>query len=168
MRLLPILFFALLSLAQPSQADTKTVYGFIEKATLVEKNITLPAKLDTGAKSSSLHAINIKKIKIDGESYVEFTVPHPDGEAHFVCKYFGKVSIKPRSQEAERLVRPVVWMKIKLGNQEQTVRVNLTDRGRFMYPLLLGRQAIIAFHGLVDPSEKYLSISPTTQKPEPK
>ena|SRR3989338_1757843 len=168
MRLTPILFTALLFLANFCQAETKTIYGFVEKATLVDQNITLPAKLDTGAKSSSLHAINIKKIKINGQSYVEFTVPYPGGESRFVSKYFGKVNIKPRSQEAERLERPVVWMKVKLGNQEQIVRVNLTDRSRFLYPLLLGRQAIIAFHGLVDPSIKYVSITPTTQKSEAK
>lgn len=168
MRLLPILFTALLFLANSCQAETKTIYGFIEKATLVDQNLTLPAKLDTGAKSSSLHAINIKKVKINGEFFIEFTVPHPGGEAHFISKYFGKVNIKPRSKEAERLVRPVVWMKVKLGNQEQVVRVNLTDRSRFLYPLLLGRQAIVAFHGLVDPSIKYLSITPTIQKSEAK
>lgn len=168
MRQIPILLTALLFLAQPCLAETKMIYGFVEKATLVDQNLTLPAKLDTGAKSSSLHAINIKKIKIKGESYIEFTVPHSGGNAHFLCKYFGKVSIKPRSQEADWLIRPVVWMKVRLGNQEQTVRVNLTNRDRFTYPLLLGRQAIIAFHGLVDPSEKYLSVTTVTPKLESK
>lgn len=168
MRLPPIILASLIFFTSQCLAETKTIYGFIEKATLVEQNLTLPAKLDTGAKSSSLHAINIKKVKIAGKSYVKFTVPQPNGDTHFVCEYFGKVSIKPRSQEVERLVRPVVWMKVKLGSQEQTVRVNLTNRGHFMYPLLLGRQAIVAFHGLVDPSQKYMSITPFTQKSEPK
>ncbi len=46
-------------------------------------------------------------------------------------------------------------MRIKLGNDEKTIRVNLTNRKRFIYPLLLGREAIIAFNGTIDPSLKY-------------
>lgn len=155
MRLWALFFISLLSFAGHIYASTKTVYGYIEKATLVDKNITLPAKLDTGAKSSSLHAIHIKREKIDGKSYIRFTVPYNDGEAHFLSEYFGKVSIKARAQELLHITRPVVWMKVKLGNQEQLIRVNLTNRANFMYPLLLGRQAIIAFGGIVDPSVKY-------------
>ncbi len=81
------------------------------------------------------------------------------GEAKFISEYFGKVSIKPRIQEIESIRRPVVWMKIKLGDKEETIRVNLTDRSRFIYPLLLGRQAIVAFNGIVDPSVKYEASS---------
>ena len=46
-------------------------------------------------------------------------------------------------------------MRIKLSDKEQVIRVNLTNRKRFIYPLLLGREAIIAFDGLIDPSLKY-------------
>jgi len=34
----------------------------------------------------------------------------------------------------------------------QSIKVNLTNRKRFIYPLLLGRDAIIAFNGAVDPA----------------
>lgn len=155
MRLLSFFFIVLLSFTQQAMAESKTIYGYIEKATLVEKNIELPAKLDTGARSSSLHAIDIKKIKKNGKTYVQFMVPHDGVLTQFECKYYGTVNIKPRTQEVGRIERPVVWMKIKLGDQEQTIRVNLTNRSNFIYPLLIGRQGIIAFNGLVDPSSKY-------------
>lgn len=166
MRFRSIFALSLLFFASQCSAGTKTVYGFIEKATLVEQNITLPAKLDTGAKSSSLHAINIKKIKKDGKTYIQFTVPHQGGQATFLSEYYGKVSIKPRTQEIEHITRPVVWMKIKLGGQEQVIRVNLTNRANFIYPLLLGRQAIVAFGGLIDPSEKYAVSNKSMHKLE--
>ena len=155
MRLLTIFLMGLLLSTGQVIAGTKTTYGYIENATLVEKNLTLPAKLDTGARSSSLHAIDIKKEKRDGKTYIRFTVPYEGGKTTFVSEYFGKVNIKARTQEIEHITRPVVWMKIKLGGQEQTIRVNLTNRANFIYPLLLGRQAIVAFNGLVDPSIKY-------------
>ncbi len=51
--------------------------------------------------------------------------------------------------------RPVVRMLIQLGEQQQSIRVNLTNRKRFLYPLLLGREALIAFNGVVDPALTY-------------
>lgn len=155
MRFIFIFLTTLLCFTECSAANTKTIYGYIEKATLVDQHLVLPAKLDTGAKSSSLHAIDITKEKINGKTYLHFTVPFQGKKITFLCEYFGKVSIKPRAQEIEHIKRPVVWMKIKLDNQEQMIRVNLTNRANFNYPLLLGRQAIIAFGGLVDPSIKY-------------
>jgi hypothetical protein len=46
-------------------------------------------------------------------------------------------------------------MRLRLGEKEREVRVNLTNRKRFIYPLLLGREAILAFNGLIDPALKY-------------
>lgn len=44
-------------------ADEKKIYGYVEKATLIDKNMTLSAKLDTGAKSASLSAIDIHEVE---------------------------------------------------------------------------------------------------------
>lgn len=166
-----VLFFALLLPTVGScsvvPSNTKSVYGFIEKATLVDQGVTLPAKLDTGARSSSLHAIHIHKVKREGKTYVQFEVPYEGGSTTITCLYYGKVKIKPRAQEIEHITRPVVWLKIRLGDKEQLIRVNLTNRANFIYPLLLGRQAIVAFNGMIDPSAKYLlntSSSPSTEK----
>ncbi len=50
--------------------DTKQIYGYVEKATLVDKNLTLSAKLDTGALSASLSAIDIVKFEKNGLPYL--------------------------------------------------------------------------------------------------
>jgi hypothetical protein len=47
----------------------KTVYGYVEKAKLVDVNLFLPAKLDTGAKSASLSAIDIQEIEKNGKIF---------------------------------------------------------------------------------------------------
>ncbi|MCX7116871.1 MAG: RimK/LysX family protein [Legionellales bacterium] len=140
----------------------KIIFGFIEKATLVSRQLTLSAKLDTGAKSASLNAKNISETTVDGKPYLKFIVPSKEGDISFQCEHVGEVNIKVRAGEVnlnpllrKSIQRPVVLMRIKLGNQERLIRVNLTNRKRFIYPLLLGREAIIAFDGIIDPSLKY-------------
>jgi hypothetical protein len=145
-------------------ASEKIVYGFVEKAILVDKNLSLSAKLDTGAKSASLSAIDIHQIKKDGKTYLQFTVPSKQGEVEFIAEYLGRVNIKTRVGEHLKdqpkhkyLKRPVVLMRIKMGNIIKDIPVNLTNRKRFIYPLLLGRDAINAFSGLVDPSTAFIN-----------
>ena len=150
----------------------KTTYGFIEKATLVDKDLTLSAKLDTGAKSASLNATQINEITENGKPYLSFIVPSKEGDIAFKCEYVGKVHIKVRAGETQMasllrrtIKRPVVLMRIRLDNKESMIRVNLTNRKRFIYPLLLGREAIIAFDGIIDPSLKYTIDSKKPSKP---
>ncbi|MCX7115266.1 MAG: RimK/LysX family protein [Gammaproteobacteria bacterium] len=144
---------------------TKIVCGYVEKATLVEKNLTLSAKLDTGAKSASLSAIKIKKhTNKDGKVYLSFDIPTKVGLIPFQAEFVGKVRIKPRVDEhhtskptlPHSIHRPMVIIKLKLGDNIQEIRVNLTNRKRFLYPLLLGRDAIVAFNGIIDPGHAFL------------
>ncbi|MGC1182543.1 ATP-dependent zinc protease [Legionella sp.] len=135
------------------------IYGYIEKISFPNKNLTLSAKLDTGAKSASLHAINIKEITVKGVPYLRFTVPTKNGDYTFEGEYKGRVKIKVRAGENSSEVlphapikRPVVLLNLQLGDQIRTIKVNLTNRKRFLYPLLLGRDAIIAFNGAIDPA----------------
>lgn len=164
MRVLTILLLSWSLLAGYAMANNeKKIYGYIEKATLVDKDLTLSAKLDTGAKSASLNASDIKEVEIDGRPYRSFVVPSKEGDIPFTCEYVGEVNIKVRAGESKMshlfrrsIQRPVVLMRVKLDNKEEMIRVNLTNRKRFIYPLLLGRDAIIAFNGLVDPSKKFI------------
>lgn len=140
----------------------KMIYGYLERASLPDKALTLKAKLDTGAKSASLHAVHIHYITLDDKPYVSFVVPTKKGDVLFTYPHVGDVSIKARSGEVAGvrikspfIRRPVVMMPIRLGQATQTIRVNLANRKRFRYPLLLGREALIAFNGMVDPAKKF-------------
>lgn len=160
MRSLFVLFIFMSLLTGPLMATNEAqIYGYVEKATLVDKNLTLSAKLDTGAKSASLHATNITEIEIKGVPYLRFTVPTKEGSFVFECEYLGKVKIKVRAGEhgsgllkTAPIKRPVVLLNLQLGDKTRTIRVNLTNRKRFLYPLLLGRDAIIDFNGAVNPA----------------
>ena len=172
MRLLIIIFLAWLGVMGDAMADRdKITLGYIEKVTLVDHDLMLSAKLDTGAKSASLNAFKITPIEHKGKSYLRFIVPSKAGDVVFECPYVGKVNIKVRVGETEvgslfrsSINRPVVLMRVHLAGQEQLIRVNLTNRKRFIYPLLLGREALIAFNGVVDPSLKYTTTHAKNSK----
>lgn len=145
-----------------SMATSTHIFGYIEKATLVDQHLTLAARLDTGAKSASLNARKIKEISIHGKPYLTFVVPSREGDIPFTCEYIGKVNIKLRASEVHEhnllrtaAARPMVLMNIRMGGKTRSIRVNLANRQRFIYPLLLGREAIKSFEGVVDPSLKY-------------
>ncbi|WP_238585367.1 ATP-dependent zinc protease family protein [Legionella steigerwaltii] len=160
MRSILALFIFAALMTGPVMASNETqIYGYVEKVTFPGKNLTLSAKLDTGAKSASLNATNITEITKNSVPYLRFTVPTKNGDYQFEAEYKGRVKIKVRDGEhgSEILAhapikRPVVLLDIQLGDKVRTIKVNLTNRKRFLYPLLLGRDAIIAFNGAVNPA----------------
>lgn len=170
MRLFAPLFLSWSLLVGHAMATTeKIIYGYIEKVTLVDQDLTLSAKLDTGASSASLNATDIVETEKDGLPFLNFKVPSKQGDVFFTCEYVGKVKIKIRAGEKhispslkKSIKRPVVLMRVRMADKERVIRVNLTNRKRFIYPLLLGREAIVAFNGLVDPGLTFtLKGSPT-------
>ncbi|MBI2785553.1 MAG: ATP-dependent zinc protease [Legionella longbeachae] len=159
MRTILALFICMSLMTGPLMANETQIYGYVEKVTFPEKNLTLSAKLDTGAKSASLNATHIKEISIKGVPYLRFTVPTKNGDYQFEAEYKGRVKIKVRDGEhGSEIVehapikRPVVLLDLQLGDKIRTIKVNLTNRKRFLYPLLLGRDAIIAFNGAINPA----------------
>ncbi len=166
MRLLTMIVFAWLGLMGDAMAHReKITLGYIEKVTLADQDLMLSAKLDTGAKSASLNALKITPVDIKGQRYLRFIVPSKTGDVIFQCPYVGKVNIKVRAGDSvgplfrNSINRPVVLMRVNLAGKDQLIRVNLTNRKRFIYPLLLGREAIIAFDVIVDSSMKYITSS---------
>jgi hypothetical protein len=143
-------------------AKESSIYGYVEKVRLIENDLTVSAKLDTGAKSASLSAIKITEVMIGDTAYLKFLVPTKKGNIPFTCEYAGKVEIKTRQGEStihsllkSTIKRPVVKLQVELDGKKREIFVNLTNRKNFLYPLLLGRDAIIAFDGIVNPNLKF-------------
>ncbi|MEB0151207.1 RimK/LysX family protein, partial [Pseudomonas sp. CCC2.2] len=72
----------LLCLPGLSLAGEKTVYGLNEYAELTGIDLLVAAKLDTGAKTASLSARDLKRFKRDGESWVRFYLAIDDAHSH--------------------------------------------------------------------------------------
>lgn len=171
MRTISALFIFMSLMTGPLMAkDAVHIYGYVEKISFPGKDLVLSAKLDTGAKSASLNATNITEINVKGVPYLRFTVPTKTGEYLFEGEYKGRVKIKVRAGENDGLLphapikRPVVLLAIQLGDQVKTIKVNLTNRKRFNYPLLLGRDAIIAFNGAIDPALTFTVKTQSSKK----
>ncbi|CAM2873770.1 RimK/LysX family protein [Vibrio rarus] len=119
--------------------DPRPLYraGYIEKAQVA--GLTFPVKLDTGADISSMNALNIKRYQQDNKEMVSFDYKNADGlQHHFTKEVIGIMRIRAKAGEKPN-ERPVVLMDIKLGDVNKTVRVNLQDRSRFEYSMILGK-----------------------------
>ena len=167
MRLKPFsLFFCLSLLPSLVAAADKTIYGLNEYVSL-DLDVTVAAKLDTGAQTASLSARDIERFKRDGESWVRFYLAIDDAHAHPIERPLARISkIKRRSgdfdpdEEKTYTARPVVELDVCMGGTKKQIEVNLTDRSAFQYPLLIGSDALKRFDALVDPSLKYAAGKP--------
>lgn len=148
-------------------ATEKKIYGLNEKVMLPELgNIVIKAKLDTGAKTSSLGATNIKIFKRNGEHWVRFKPQIKGKDLPEIERLLVRHSqIKRRvadivdnDDDALLTKRPVILMNMCFDGQLHAIEVNLTDRSHFIYPLLLGSTSLISLKAIVDPSIKYQAI----------
>ena len=162
-----ILLLCLLLTPSLSFAAEKTVYGLNEYVRLFDLDLKLAAKLDTGAKTASLSARDIKRFKRDGETWVRFYLAIDEAHSSPIERPLARISkIKRRAgdydpqEEKTYTARPVIEMDVCMGSSLRTIEVNLTDRSAFQYPLLIGSEALKRFDALVDPSLKYAAGKP--------
>ncbi len=124
---------------EQSRVRGKAILGRVEYAWLEDVNQYLKARIDTGAKSSSLNATKIQRFERDGDRWVRFDVAMSDSEVVTVeAPLVRHVRIRQASiDELER--RPVVKLHIRLGEIDEETEFTLSDRRNMLYPILLGR-----------------------------
>ena len=138
--------------------EEKMVVGALEQCDLPSLHIAnLDIRVDTGAKTSSLHVDNLEEFERDGESWVSFDI-HPD--AHNVAKVVRRSArVKDqrtiKSSNAKKEKRCVIETEICMGSRQWSIEVTLTDRSSMSYLMLLGREAMLG-KLVVDPGEEYL------------
>ena len=168
MRLKPFSFLlCLLTLSCPALAMCKSVYGLNEYIHIEELDLQVAAKLDTGAKTASLSARDIRRFKRDGETWVSFILAIDDTHERTFERPLARISkIKRRAADFDEedgksyTARPVIELELCMGNTLRSIEVNLTDRSAFQYPLLIGSEALKHFEAMVDPSLKYAAGKP--------
>ncbi|CAM2983312.1 RimK/LysX family protein [Vibrio mytili] len=141
--------------------NNKIIIGNAEAICLPELGIThLEARIDTGAKTSSLHVDNIECFKKDGRFYVEFDL-HPDIyhlEQVVRCTAPLKANRKVKSSNGTFEHRCVITTMMRMKDQQWPIDITLTNRENMTYMMLLGRQAM-SDKVLVDPSQSHLLAS---------
>lgn len=117
----------------------------------------IKAKVDTGARTSALHAIDLVPFSRDGEAWVRFgVVARGHSEATAVPTEAPVVDWREvRSSNGEVQRRPVVETELRLGDGQWEVELTLTDRSLMGFQLLLGRQAL-RNKVVVDPGRSFL------------
>lgn len=153
----------LLSLSAPAAtADQHQVAGWVEHVLLYPGPIRIKAKLDTGAKTTSLSVINIKQFSHGGRPWVRFRVYDSAGHPVTLERPLVRTVLIKRHGEPAK-PRPVVMMKLCLGTLLKATQVDLENRSNYLYPLLVGRR-FLAGDFLVDPG-RTLTIRPACTDP---
>ncbi len=125
----------------------------------------IKAKVDTGARSSSLHAVNLKIFELDGEKWARFTI-HPEQRTtkkslEVEAKVFDFRSV--RSSSGVAFIRPVIITDVVLLGITWPVELTLANRDDMGFRMLLGREAFRK-RFLVDAGRSYFSIKPKRPK----
>ncbi|WP_430387681.1 ATP-dependent zinc protease family protein [Dyella sp. 20L07] len=141
-------------------ADVITL-GWRERLALPLLGIPLlKAKLDTGARSSSLHVDSLESFERDGETWVRFAINV--GGKNRVGVSCEAPAIDRRAVTdtgGRRTMRWFIRTEVLLAGEHFAVDINLTDRRHMLFPMLLGRTALHSRFA-VDPALSYTQPRP--------
>jgi len=149
--------------------ENAEILGFVEWVVLEDTGARLKARLDTGAKTSSLHAVNIEEFTRDGKRWVRFQLPLADHKRirdngnirpedlvlTFERPIYRTVRIKRKGAPPQR--RHVVKMRFCIAGNSHETQFSLTDRGGFVYPVLLGRRFLRDDNILVSSEDSFMA-----------
>ena len=126
-------------------AISKIVLGWREYVDLPQLKIPdIKAKIDTGARTSSLHAEGLRRELINNKEWIVFFVTvEKDGKIKRVnCKAPLLMTKKIKSSTGHAEVRPVILTQIKMGDQVFETPITLTDRSEMGFKMLIGRKTL--------------------------
>ncbi|MCX8012090.1 MAG: RimK/LysX family protein, partial [Desulfobacterota bacterium] len=151
-----------------SSSSSKVIVGWLERVYLPREGFALKGKMDTGAKNSSIHAMEIEYLPNNSKvnsPRVRFKVIDIKKEYRIIeAELLGKAKIKRPKPSGESKVtidletRPMVELEICLAGITKRIPVNLTNRAGMNYPLILGRSALEGDF-IVDVSKKFIYSS---------
>ncbi|MEO7067976.1 MAG: RimK/LysX family protein [Rhodanobacter sp.] len=132
------------------------ILGWRERVALPQLGISvLKAKLDTGARSSSLHVDTVEDFRRDGETWLRFSMHLGRKQPiHVACEAIARDRRWVTDTGGRRTERWFIRTQVRLAEQSFDIDVNLTDRRHMLFPLLLGRCAL-SEHFAVNPTLSY-------------
>jgi hypothetical protein len=145
--------FIFLIFVSPVAAQSKQVVGWLENVCIYPGDLIIRAKLDTGARNSSLNASHITEFGRNGKQWVRFTVISRYGNTATIEKKIHRI-VKIKDHHGKPQLRFAILLGISLGSLHKEVEVNLADRSFFNYQMLIGR-SFLEGHVIVDPSVKF-------------
>ncbi|GFE63409.1 ribosomal protein S6 modification protein [Litoreibacter roseus] len=113
-------------------------------------------KVDTGARTTALHAANIETFRKDGQDWVRFDPPRIGD--HQPATYEGPVFAIRDITNTSGVPEPriVIQTPLVIAGRKWKIDVSLADRGSMRFPLILGRRALRGHNIAVHPGRSYL------------
>ena len=137
-----------------ASVDGKIIVGSEEWCSFPDAGLpAIKARVDSGAATSALHAINILPFKREGRPWVSFEVHPLQGDRSVVVRHEAPVLAQREVRNTGGAVetRYVIRERLVLGEQSWAVELTLSNRDAMGYRMLLGRQAMVG-RILVDPA----------------
>ena len=137
--------------------NKKQIVGWREWLKLPDLNIpAIKAKVDSGARTSCLHALDIERIKHEGQDMVEFKIqPLQRNSTLLIPARAPLVDIRKITDSGGHTeTRFVIATQMSLGRLEKSIDITLTQRPSMMFRMLLGRMAM-SEDMLIDPSVSF-------------
>lgn len=144
-----------------AKQPARVIAGWVEKIRIENQPYDIKAKLDTGAKTSSIYATNIEAFKKNGKRWARFTLMLDDskGKTH-------KLQLeKPRARKAniknhdgKHDKRYVVELDICFNGRQYSTEFTLADRNEYIYGVLLGRE-FLKRTAIVDANRTFLTLA---------
>ena len=138
-----------------STSDGRLIFGEKEWVYIPGLEASFRARIDTGATTSSISAVDIVAFERDGNDWVKFKVEHDGIKSREMALPVDRwVRIRQSSAEGTQR-RAVVQAWIQIGELKEKTTFTLADRTHLTFPVLLGR-SFFKDVALVDVSRKYI------------
>ena len=138
------------------------IAGYVEKITLLENGQVLKAKLDSGARTSSIHAVDVEIFERDDDEWVRFTLitDNEDDAPRLKLerKRVRRVLIKDPDEDDDGDSRPVVELDICFNGRPYQAQFTLNDRTGMLYTVLLGRM-FLSNKALINPAATFETLA---------
>lgn len=142
-----------------SEPEQLSILGWVESVYLEPWGFKFRARLDTGAKTSSISARDIVKYEKDDKPWVRFVFDFkedkgkPNRQVTIERPIYRFIKIKRHNNKIQH--RPVVMLEICINGEMQKGQFSLIDRRSLNYPMLLGRR-LLKDVALVDSGHSFL------------
>ncbi len=143
-------------------SESIQVIGQAEYVTVLPQGYRYRARIDTGATTCSISALDIEPFERDGEKWVRFRLPLPGKtaadnlEKSDLFEYPVVREARIKRHGAEDQIRPTIKLNVQLGEFEGRVEFTLTDRTKYEFPVLVGRN-LLDGNAVVDVSLSYVA-----------
>jgi len=152
--------------ARTAEAAARThLVGWREWVSLLQLGVgPIGAKVDTGARTSALHATHIERFDHDGKPWVRFLIypNHRESDEAVEVSAALRDVRHVRNSGGVQQRRMVIRTEVQVGTAKRSTlapfvaEFTLVERSEMAFPVLLGRTALRANHCFVDPARSYL------------